>query len=320
MNNSTVKNRNIRVVNAEKGTAYRRYIFDVLCPYRKEQEAVAVFAALNDADEVVGYIFTKVAPEPQPDQPGWYIDKVFVDPAYRRQGIATELFDALNSHAIKQGVPYFIGYAQATERATMFWYDMQFCLERSKKQEDPSRPLTYGNYLHFMHRQVGITPERTSSIELPSAYQIVRADHDLHDSLFDMYFPNDNAYFATVLQDLFGFAVVNELNHPIGFALAKEEEMGAPLDGSEWFVWLYVEPKHRKQGVGSTLLQTMKSAAKDTAKPPVQLRPLCPKGLTREDADFYRKRGFNVAYYGWLVDKETGERFAPWPHIGRRIP
>lgn len=322
MNGQKSEKPNFRVVKAERDNKYsaqRRYIFEVMCPGRKEEDAVAVFAALDASDTVIGYIFAKIAAPPQPDPPGWYIDLLFVDHAYRRQGIATALFEALKNHAKECGVPYFVAWAMATVRATMFWYGKQFCMEKSSiKQNDPTHPLEYGNYKHVIHRRISAIAECVSATKLPKGIQIVNVDSVLRERLLDTYF-HGNDYFASVREELFGFTALDAHGQTVGYVIAKENEMGAPLDETEWLVWLYVEPRHRKQGIGTCLLKKIENCAQNAkTRKPAQLDPRHPKGLTKEDEAFYLKRGYNVAYYGQLTNKESGETF-PWARIGMRL-
>ena len=311
-----------RVVSAERDGEYsaqRRYIFEVLCTNRREENAVAVFAALDSSNDVIGYIFAKVPSSPMPPSSGWYIDMLFVKPEYRRQGVATALFEALEIRARDQDIQFFVAWAMATERATMFWFGKQFCMEKSSiKQEDPTHPLEYGNYKHIIHRRVCPAEMCESAAEPPMWYKSVRIDSALRNKLFDRYL-KENEYFVNVRDELFGFAAVDEQGKIVGYAVVKENEMGMPLDEVEWLVWLYIEPMHRKRGVGTYLLQAVKHEAENAEiKKPVQLHPLFPKGLSAEDEAFYLKRGYNIAYYGTMTDRESGET-KPWAHVGARM-
>ena len=314
--------KNFRIVNAERDSEYsaqRKYIFEVLCTNRREENAVAVFAALDDSNNVIGYIFAKIPSSPKPAPPGWYIDLLFVEPEYRRQGVATALFEALESRAKEQGVQFFVAWAMATERATMFWYGKLFCMEKSSiRQEDPTHPLEYGNYKHIIHRRVCPAEACASVSEMPAGYKAVLIDTALRNELFDRYL-NKNDYFSDVRNELFGFAAVDERGEIVGYAVVKENEMGAPLDKVEWLLWHFVEPRHRKRGIGTYLLHTVnREAEKVEINKPAQLHPLFPKGLSAEDEAFYMKLGYNIAYYGTMTDKESGE-IKPWAHVGIRM-
>lgn len=318
MNQETSK-KDFRVVYAGKDSTERRYVFENMFRYRGNRDAVTMFAALNDAGEVIGYIYAHAYESKNLNPPGWFIGRVHVNPDYRRKGVATALFDALYLYAGARKIPYFVAFAQASVQATMFWREKGFCMEKGKKQEDPSRPLEYGNYNHIIHRSIISALENTVVAELPPTYQVVRVDSALRNKVLDAYFPKHSTYFASVREDLFGFAAVNEQGEPVGYILAREEDMGAPLTEVEWIAWHYVEPAFRKQGIGSALLQALRNAATDPSalRKPMQLHPICPNGLPEESAAFYRKRAFHIAFFGTSTTKEGVT--LPWPHVGQRL-
>ncbi len=295
----------VRQANEEE----RARIYEKHRPEREEDAKNAlVYIALSDGD-IIGRVF--VFPrEALCTVPGerWFVSNLFVNPEYRRQGIATALVDEIKRQAEERGVSILYGVVNATVRATMFW-EKQGCTlcPIGQRIEEPDNPLYIGNWHHIMSCSVNRRPvergKNSTAVISPAEPGEIR---DLLDGLSrwveDGRITKSTYDYLTSKRDaLFGFtAKIPGENGTAGVILAHVDPMREPLDGNMWHISLYIENQHRRQGIGKALVYEMYSHARERG-----IMQLASAESSEDNAMFWQKCGFDIYTPG--ISKDTGK-------------
>ena len=229
----------------------------------------------------------------------WYIYNLFVDSGFRRKGIATALVAEIKEQAELCDIIYLHGSANASLEASMFWLNQGFSMNAyGKKQDDASKPLFYGNYFHFfsycIRRQALNGDSRYSRIRTISKDEIAPF---INQSVLD---EKRKTYLLSKADEIFGFAIGEE-DKIQGVILAFADNMYAPLDGTQWRTFLYVDPQFRHQGMGRSLVWRLYQYAQE--KDVIQLNNF---ETTEDDIGFWYELCFDIFF--WAVNPQSGKR------------
>lgn len=285
---------------AQRGRALEH--FDIKA--KQERETAVIYTAVDESGEIIGRVIAIKRDIPSSIKGQyWFIKSLFVNPEYRRKGIATALVNEIKLQAKASGAVYLCGSANASFEASMFWLRQGVTLiPYGKKQEDPSKPQFLGNYFHLfsyrLERRELSADSRTVSIRALSKDEIPH--------LINKYAPAEGkrSYLLGKSDELFGFAAVGTDGEPLGIILALPGSMKAPLDSTQWGIFLFVEPQYRNQGIGRSLVWQMYQCAKESEKSVLQLT-----NIDSEDyIGFWHQLGFDILLWG--VNEQTGKRAA----------
>ncbi|MDR3277613.1 MAG: GNAT family N-acetyltransferase, partial [Oscillospiraceae bacterium] len=194
-----------------------------------KRDSTRAFVAVNADETVVGHFIVEEKTMPPPfTGTDWFIWNIFTLPELRRRGIASALLQGAIRHAERAGVRHLTGSANATLRATAFWYQHNFSLfPYGRKHDDPNKPKEYGNQVHWMLYRVG---GADSAIRGTQTHRIAPVDPTQMDSIFGEHILRGGLpFFHDKKEDIFGFAAVDEHEHMVGFITAWATELGAPL-------------------------------------------------------------------------------------------
>ena len=109
---------------------------------------------------------------------------------------------------------------------------------------------------------------------------------------------------SAVADELFGFAAVGTDGEPLGIILALSDSMKAPLDSTQWGIFLFVEPQYRNRGIGRALVRKMYQCARENEDNVLQLT-----NIGSEDyIGFWYELGFDI--FLWGVNEQTRKRAA----------
>ena len=86
-----------------------------------------------------------------------------------------------------------------------------------------------------------------------------------------------------------------------GVILAFADNMYAPLDGTQWRTFLYVDPQFRHQGIGRALVLRLYQYAQE--KDVIQLNN---SDTTEDNIGFWYELGFDIFF--WAVNPQRGKR------------
>lgn len=260
-----------------------------------------IYVAVSNDGKIIGRIIALERDVPEPIKgKRWYIDNIFVDADYRRKGIATALVDEIIREATSLDVVYLYGSANPSKEATMFWMNQGFTLNAyGRKQEDESNPLFLGNYYHMISYCL-----RRKKINKRSFDENIR---ELTQSevlnIINEYVENEkkrNAYLSKA-NEIYGYGAIGNDGEIKGFILSFVDSMQPPLENKRRFIFPYVKPKHRKQGIGTALVYKMYEYAR--SENTMQLTAF-------DDNDsnigFYHKIGFDIFF--WDINRQTGKR------------
>jgi GNAT superfamily N-acetyltransferase len=272
-----------------------KLIFDYYYKVEKLRNSAIVFVALDEGENIIGYIVLEEKPVPPPvGGADWFIWSIFTLPDLRRRGIASALIGETVESARRAGARQLSGSANATLKACAFWYKHGFCLLRyGRKNDDAEKPEWYGNYSHMIFRRVD---DDNAGEQKKRGFRIIRADKARMDTIFDEYILGINEqFYRDKRNEVFGFIAVDEDENEVGFIAGRADERYAPFEGTEWWIpYIFVRPEHRRRGVGAALLRAMENAA-DEANIPQLL------GATETEAEssalFWRANGFSVFYW-----------------------
>lgn len=300
---NTNNNTNYIICKATK--SQRDYVLERdIIENEQEREAAIIYVAVDESGKIIGRIIA-VSREIPSQIAGQYLTvrNLFVHPDYRRKGIGTALVNVVKQLAEAAGAVYLNGSVKATLEASMFWLRQGVTLSAfGKKQDDPSRPDSFGNYFHIfsyrLKRKALSGDGRAASIREVSKGEIPK--------FIDRYAPAESrrSYFMDKADELFGFAAVGNDGKPQGVILALPDSMREPLDSTHWGIFLFVEPQFRNRGIGRSLVLRIYRHAKESEKDVFQLT-----NIDSEDyIGFWQKIGFDVILWG--VNEETGKRSA----------
>lgn len=266
----------------------------------QERENALIYVAVDETEKIIGRIVVKPKDVPAPIMGKyWYIDNLFVHPEFRRKGIATALVAEIKEQAELCDIIYLHGSANASLEASMFWLNQGFTMNAyGKKQDDTSKPLFYGNYFHFfsyyIRRKALIGDSRYNRIRTISKDEI---SSFINQSVLD---EKRKTYLLSKADDLFGFAIGEE-DEMQGVILAFADNMYAPLDGTQWRTFLYVDPQFRHQGIGRALVLRLYQYAQE--KDVIQLNNF---DTTEDNIGFWYELGFDIFF--WAVNPQRGKR------------
>lgn len=262
-----------------------------------EHDNTLVYVAFNDADEVVGRIIIIEREVPEYIKGKyWYIFNISVLPEYRRKGLGTELVNEVKKQAELSDIIYMYGSTNATAMSAMFWHAQGFTLQSyAKRQDDPSKPLKYGNYHHLFSYCV----RRKALVQGQCSLSVREASKDEITYLIGEYSPNEKKkeFLLKKADKLFGFVAV-EQDEIRGVILAFPDRMEAPFDSTKWCIVLFVEPQYRRKGVGRSLVYRMYQYAH--GKDVVQLNNIASDG---ENIGFWYELGFDIFF--WIGNNAT---------------
>lgn len=266
----------------------------------KKNKRVIVYIAEDSHKIPVGRIVITERDIPSPlEGKRWYVYDLFVCPEHRRKGIASALVAKTIEEAEEANVLFICGSANASVEASCFWMNQGFSMNAyGRKEEDPTRPLFYGNYFHMfshcMKKKTKLEHWKNSHARRLSKEEILRfIDSKLND-------PGEQAFFRNRSDVLAGFAVYGDHGETMGTIIAFPDSMQAPLESVRLIVEVYVEEENRRQGIGAGLVCEMYRFAKNIGA--VQLTNF---SQTAEHIGFWYKIGFDVFF--WDVNPNTGE-------------
>lgn len=262
---------------------------------------VVIHVAVDDQEQVIGRIMVTEGDVPSPiGGKCWCISNVFVHPDHRREGIASALVNLVKTQAEADGIVYLHGSANASVEATMFWLNQGFTLNAyGRKGEDPQNPLLYGNYHHMMSYRMDRTP-----LFVADASVVIRpVSGDGIPRLIETYTYDvkKKEFLLNRKENLFGFEAVGDSGERKGVILACPDSMQAPLDSTRWWIFLFVEPPYRRQGIGRSLVRHLYQYAQ--GKNVIQLSNI---DQTEEHIGFWYALGFDI--YFWDKNVQTGTR------------
>ena len=271
---------------------------------KQERESAVIYTAVDESGEVLGRVIAIKRDIPSSIKGQyWLIKSLFVEPEYRRKGIATALVNEVKLQAKASGAVYLYGSAKASFEASMFWLKQGVTLNAyGKKQEDPSKPLLLGNYFHmFSYR---LERKELSADSRSVSVRALLKDEIPH--LINKYAPTESkrSYLLGKSDELFGFAAVGTDGEPLGIILALSDSMKAPLDSTQWGIFLFVEPQYRNRGIGRALVRKMYQCARENEDNVLQLT-----NIGSEDyIGFWYELGFDI--FLWGVNEQTRKRAA----------
>lgn len=194
------------------------------------------------------------------------------------------------------GVCCLYGSANATAEASLFWLAQGFTLHAyGRKQEDPCKPLWYGNYYHIISYRI----RRAALCDSAAAPCVVRkASAEETDGALDALAGcADVSESAAALwrgkrASLAGFVAQDDAGRVIGRLLMYPDSMQPPVDGTRFFLRLLVEPEARLRGVGRTLVCAAAAYARESGA----------MQLSVFEADqtwvgFWDRLGFDIYFY-----------------------
>ena len=222
-----------------------------------ERKKAIIYVAVSKDDKIIGriVIIEREVPEPIRGK-RWYIDNIFVDTDYRRKGVATALVDEIIREATSFDVVYLYGSANPSKEATMFWMNQGFTLNAyGRKQEDESNPLFFGNYYHMI--SYCLKRKRINNGCSDKNIRILTRDDILN--IINKHAGNERKrnLFLSKINEIFGYGAVGTDGGLKGFILSFTDSMQPPLENKRRFIFPYVKPKHRKQGIGTALVYKM---------------------------------------------------------------
>jgi GNAT superfamily N-acetyltransferase len=232
----------------------------------------------------------------------WCISNVFVHPEHRREGIASALVNLVKEQAEAAGIIYLHGSANASVEATMFWLNQGFTLNAyGRKGEDPQNPLLYGNYHHMMSYRMDRKPLAPADASLA----IRPVEGEEIPQLIEKYTSDEKKKFFLLskTEDLFGFEAIGDAGERKGVILVRPDSMQAPLDSTRWWMFLFVEPPYRRQGIGRSLVRHLYQYAQ--GRDVIQLSNI---DQTEDHIGFWYEIGFDIFF--WDKNAQTGRRAA----------
>lgn len=280
----------------------RAYVLEhITAADAKERENAIIYVAMNGADTIVGRIVVKEQEVPLPlSGKCWYVHDLFIQPEYRRNGIATALVAEIKRQAEMAGVVYLYGSANPSLEASMFWLNQGFPMHAyGRKQADADKPLFYGNYHHFFSHSI-----RRKALE--GNRRDVRIRPALKEEIarwVSQYAQDEKvrSYLSDRSDALFGYAAMGEGDTVKGMVLAFADSMQSPLDSTRWWTFLYVDPPFRHQGIGRSLVWRLYQCAQE--KDAIQLTNF---EATEDNIGFWHEIGFDIFF--WSANSQTGKR------------
>ena len=253
--------------------------------------------AVTAQGQIIGRIVLEERERPEPFfGKSYFIANLLTHADFRRQGVAAALVDAVKRQAASRGVCCLYGSANATAEASLFWLAQGFTLHAyGRKQEDPCKPLWYGNYYHIISYRI----RRAALCDSAAAPCVVRkASAEETDGALDALAGcADVSESAAALwrgkrASLAGFVAQDDAGRVIGRLLMYPDSMQPPVDGTRFFLRLLVEPEARLRGVGRTLVCAAAAYARESGA----------MQLSVFEADqtwvgFWDRLGFDIYFY-----------------------
>lgn len=264
---------------------------------------VTIHVSVDDKEQVIGRIMVTEGDVPSPiGGKCWCISNVFVHPEHRREGIASALVNLVKEQAEAAGIIYLHGSANASVEATMFWLNQGFTLNAyGRKGEDPQNPLLYGNYHHMMSYRMDRKPLSPAD----ASVTIRPVEGEEIPQLIEKYTSDEKKKFFLLskTEDLFGFEAIGDAGERKGVILVRPDSMQAPLDSTRWWMFLFVEPPYRRQGIGRSLVRHLYQYAQ--GRDVIQLSNI---DQTEDHIGFWYEIGFDIFF--WDKNAQTGRRAA----------
>ena len=208
------------------------------------------------------------------------------------------------NHAEQAGVCHLSGGAEATRHASMFWYKNNFSLKKfGKIFDDVNEPDTYGNFQRIMFYRINKTPKVNI---LKKIYRVMKADKEQLDWIYHEHIikisPGHAEYYKDKKDEFFGLAAADKTGDILGFIAAYADELGSPLDGTEWVIpYVFVRPDLRRQGIGSVLISEMAKAAEEA-----EITQLLFIGISEEAGEFWYKNNFDMCI-NYIMKMQDGK-------------
>ena len=245
---------NYQVVRADKKQT--DFVFDKLYKNELKRENAVVFIAVKGRGNIIGYSVIKEENAPAPlCGTNWFVWNMYTCPELRRHGVASALLQEIVRQAKEENILCIMGSC-TNKPAHMFWYKHNFCFQRY------GNPQKDGSCSHMIFYRMD-KPAKETQKEQPG-YRIIAAGKAQLHQIFDEYIlDNGILFFQDKREDIFGFLAVDENDNTVGFITACPDELGAPLTGTRWLIpYIFVNAELRRQGIGSALLEKLRSSAK----------------------------------------------------------
>ena len=215
------------------------------------------FVAVDEEENIIGYLIAEEKTMPPPiNGTDWFIWNIFSQPEYRRQGIGTALLNEVIKHARAENIKHLIGSCTNTP-AHLFWLKHNFCFRvYGQKMEN-------GNVPHLIFYR--LDEAKNKLIKASKNFRIVKTVQSQLDNFFDERISEKYKGIVNENRDkIFGLTAVDNDENFIGFITAFPREIGEPIDEMQWLVpYIFVEEEHRRNGIGSALLNEILVKAKE---------------------------------------------------------
>ena len=259
-----------------------------------------IFVAIDESENIIGRLMIEEKPIPPPlNGTGWWIGHINTCTAYRRKGIATAMVNELKIHAERANIHYLWGMAEATQHASMFWFNNNFSLQKcGKKCDDKNKIEEYGNHQHIMFCRINKKP-RVSTFK-QKTYRIIKSDREQLDWVYNEQVINESPeraeFYKANRDNFFGFTAIDESEKIVGIITVLADECGSPLIGTEWVVpYIFVYPNLRRQGIGSALIDKIISAAKEA-----KIEQVLFLAIYEETAEFWNANNLDMFFWKHL--------------------
>ncbi|MFR5865370.1 MAG: GNAT family N-acetyltransferase [Acutalibacteraceae bacterium] len=262
----------------------------------QRQAQAVVWVAVTAQGQIIGRIVLEERELPEPFVgKSYFIANLLTHADFRRQGVAAALVDAVKRQAASRGICCLYGSANATAEASLFWLAQGFTLHAyGRKQEDPCKPLWYGNYYHIISYRSAAPRCVTAPLRPASSVASAEETDGALDALAGCADVSESAaaLWRGKRASLAGFVAQDDAGRVIGRLLMYPDSMQPPVDGTRFFLRLLVEPEARLRGVGRTLVCAAAAYARESGA--MQLSVFEPNQTW---VGFWDQLGFDIYFY-----------------------
>jgi len=233
------------------------FIIENLYKHPNAKNYSIVFAAVDDDENIIGYLIAEEKTVPPPiNGTDWFIWNIFLRPEYRRQGIGTAILNEVIKQARQKNIKHLIGSCTNTP-AHLFWLKHGFCFRRY------GQIMENGNVPHLIFYR--LDKPKNAPVKTADNFCIVKAEQSRLDKFLNERIPEKYRLFVNENRDrIFGFTAVDNDKNIIGFITVCPYEIGEPIDGTQWLTpYIFVNEEHRRNGIGSVLLNEILVKAKE---------------------------------------------------------